>query len=96
MIDTSDFSTSMAWFLYAMCSNPEIQKRLRAEVFSLNSDSPTMDELNSLKYLDGVVRETLRLFSVVPLLQRVADQDDVIPLTKPYVDSKGVSHKEIL
>jgi hypothetical protein len=49
-----------------------------------------MDELNSLPYLDVVIRETLRVHAPVPATMRVAVQDDVVPLAKPFVDRKGV------
>ena len=54
-----------------------------------------MDELNSLPYLDAVVRETLRLHSPVPFTIRVAMQDDCLPLSEPFVDRKGVTRHEL-
>lgn len=48
-----------------------------------------MDELNSLIYLDFVVRETLRVHSPVPSTVRVATKDDMIPLSKPYTNTLG-------
>jgi len=48
-----------------------------------------MDELNSLSYLDSVVRETLRLHSPVTGTMKVAVKDDVVPLGTPFVDKKG-------
>ena len=49
-----------------------------------------MEQLNSLPYLEGVVRESLRLYSPVSFTQRVANQDLVIPLQKPFTDKHGV------
>ena len=34
-----------------------MQKKLREELWTLETDTPTMDELSSLPYLDAVVRE---------------------------------------
>jgi hypothetical protein len=53
------------------------------------TDSPSMDELSALPYLDAVVRETLRVHSPVPSTIRVAMEDDVIPLSTPFVDKNG-------
>lgn len=75
--------------LISLASYPTIQKKLRNEILSLNVDSPTMDELNSLTYLDHVVREALRFHSIVPFLERVAVQDDIIPVDTPYTDRFG-------
>ena len=48
-----------------------------------------MDELNAFPYLEAVVRETLRIYSPVSATVRIASKDDVIPLDRPYVDTKG-------
>jgi cytochrome P450 len=72
-----------------------VQRRLREELLSVPTDRPTMDILNSLPYLDAVVRETLRVHSAVPSTTRVAAQDDVIPLSTPFVDKKGRTLTEI-
>lgn len=48
----------------------------------METDTPDMDELNSLKYLDAVVRETMRLHAPVPSTTREATKDDVsLPLS---------------
>jgi hypothetical protein len=48
-----------------------------------------MDELESLTYLDYVVREVLRLHAPIPSSVRVAMKDDLLPLSKPFVDRRG-------
>ena len=47
------------------------------------------DELSALPYLDAVIREMLRIHAPVPMTARVAMKDDVIPLSKPFVDRYG-------
>ena len=54
-----------------------------------------MDELNALPYLEAVVRETMRVYAPVSGTIRVADKDDVIPLERPYVDTKGIVHDSV-
>lgn len=49
-----------------------------------------MDELNSLPYLDCVIRETLRLYPVLTATIRVAVKDDIVPLAQPVRDANGV------
>jgi cytochrome P450 len=49
-----------------------------------------MDELNSLPYLDAVIRETMRIHAPVASTFRVAMKDDVLPLQTPFVDKKGI------
>lgn len=54
-----------------------------------------MDELNGLPYLDAVVRETMRIYSVVASTIRIAEEDDIIPVSAPYTDRKGRTMHEI-
>ncbi|KAI9068653.1 cytochrome P450 [Trametes sanguinea] len=82
-------SVATTWCLYALTQAPDVQKKLRDELLTLDTDMPTMDELNSLPYLDAVVRETLRIHAPVPTTLRVAMRDDVIPVSEPFVDRFG-------
>ena len=78
-----------------MTSAPEIQAKLREELLSVDTETPSMDELMALPYLDAVVRETLRVHSPIPSIERVAMKDDVLPVEKPYTDKNGVVHNSI-
>ena len=59
----------------------EAQRKLREELLTLNTDSLTMSDLKSLKYLDMVVREALRVWSWISSSKRVAVKDVLLPLT---------------
>ncbi|KAG6838851.1 hypothetical protein C0991_007927, partial [Blastosporella zonata] len=83
-------STATTWALFALSQDTVTQRKLRGELLSVETDNPTMDELNALPYLDMVVRETLRLHAPVAETIRQATQDDIIPLNKPFIDRKGV------
>jgi len=85
----------MAWALYSLTQNKQVQTRLRQEVSEVSTDNPTIDDLNGLPYLDAVVRETLRLYPPVSGSMRAAKKDDFIPLSKPFTDRKGIAHNEI-
>lgn len=82
-------STSTAWAMYALASHLEAQAKLRAELQEIGTETPTLDMLNALPYLDHVVRETLRLYPVFSLITREASQDDAIPLGAPIRDANG-------
>lgn len=82
--------------MYALSTNPETQKALRAEINTVPTDSPTYDELNALPYLDAVVRETLRLYTPIIGTVRVPVEDSVIPFGDPIIDRNGVKHSELL
>ncbi|KAF8556684.1 cytochrome P450 [Imleria badia] len=88
-------STAVTWALYAMTQAPEVQTKLRDELLSVDTDTPSMDELMALPYLDAVLRETLRMYPPVPHTSRSAMKDDVLPVEKPYTDRYGVVHDTI-
>ncbi|KAI0373445.1 cytochrome P450 [Pilatotrama ljubarskyi] len=85
-------SNSATWALYSLSQKPDVQQKLRQELLTVQTDTPTMEELNALPYLDAVVRETLRLHSPVTMLIREAAKDDVIPLSEPITDRNGKVH----
>ncbi|KAL0070419.1 hypothetical protein AAF712_002250 [Marasmius tenuissimus] len=76
-------STATTWTLYVLSQRPDIQTKLREELLKVPTDTPTMDQLNDLPYLDAIVRETLRVHPPVPSTSREAQQDGVIPLSEP-------------
>ena len=88
-------SSATTWCLFALAQLASAQSRLREECLSLTTDSPSLDELNSLAYLDCVVKETMRVHAPVPSTNRTAVQDDEIPVDEPWVDEKGVKHHSI-
>ncbi|PVG01568.1 cytochrome P450 [Serendipita vermifera] len=82
-------ATALIWSLYSLAVHKDVQRRLRQELLTLSSDTPTMDELNSLSYFDMVIKECLRHYSPFENTLRVAQSDDVIPVEKPFYDRKG-------
>ncbi|KAI1792354.1 cytochrome P450, partial [Ganoderma leucocontextum] len=82
-------STATTWCLYALTQNSRVQQKLRDELLTVETGTPTMDELNALPYLDMVVRESLRLYPPVPTAIRVPIKDDVIPVSVPFADRHG-------
>ncbi|KAF9934596.1 hypothetical protein FBU30_001360 [Linnemannia zychae] len=78
-------SAALSWTFYQLACHPEIQTRLRDEVRQLyngKENAPSYDELNSLPYLNAVIRESLRLWSPIPLNLRVSVEDDYLPRGK--------------
>lgn len=88
-------STATTWALYALTKDKKIQDKLRGELSTVSTDNPTMEELNSLPYLDAVVRETLRVYPPVTATVRTAVEDDVLPLGNPVKDRNGKLHHDI-
>ncbi|XP_037945099.1 cytochrome P450 6g1-like [Teleopsis dalmanni] len=73
---TAGFETSsstMAFTLYELSKKPELQKRLRTEICEAliaENGKISYENIQSLKYLGMVVDEILRMYPVVPFLDR--------------------------
>ncbi|KAL0132787.1 hypothetical protein PUN28_000482 [Cardiocondyla obscurior] len=66
-------AVAITWALFLLGNNPEHQEKVHEELEEVfgNSDAPiTVKDLPQLKYLDRVIKETLRLFPSVPLIMR--------------------------
>ncbi|KAF7358404.1 hypothetical protein MVEN_00890600 [Mycena venus] len=88
-------TTGTTWALFALTQNIPAQTRLRVELLGVDTEAPTMDELNALPYLDCVVREALRVYPPVVSTGRVAMRDDVVPLDRPWTDVNGIVHETL-
>lgn len=73
-------ATAITWALYSLALNPDIQNKLRNELFSLDSGAPSVEEIKTLTYLDYIVKETLRIHPPIANVGRVAANDDLVPL----------------
>ncbi|KII91513.1 hypothetical protein PLICRDRAFT_105725 [Plicaturopsis crispa FD-325 SS-3] len=88
-------SSAVTWSLFQLAQSPDVQAKLRAELRSVDTETPDMDELSALPYLDKVVREVMRVHAPIAHGGRTAMRDDVIPLAQPFVDRNGVERYEI-
>ncbi|XP_077980629.1 cytochrome P450 4V2-like [Glandiceps talaboti] len=71
-------AAAAVWASYMIATHPDVQDRLHQEMDTIFGDSDrsvTMDDLKEMKYLDCVVKETLRLYPSVPIFARTLDCD---------------------
>ena len=71
----------LTWTMHELSDNLEATEKVRTEsdaVFGrLKKDAlPTRESLDTLDYSLAALKETLRLYSVVPVVTRVAEEDD--------------------
>ncbi|KAK7043264.1 hypothetical protein VNI00_008618 [Paramarasmius palmivorus] len=97
-------ANSISWTLLELSRHPEMQNRLREEIFAKKRELAAKgdttgnfvaDDFDTLPYLNAVLKESLRYHSVAPQIQRMANVDDVIPLSEPILTSDGQYISEV-
>ncbi|PSN54065.1 Cytochrome P450 4C1 [Blattella germanica] len=71
-------SAGMCWALFLLGLHPEIQEKAYEEqenIFQGSDRSATMKDLNEMKYLERVIKETLRIYPSVPTISRKLNTD---------------------
>lgn len=72
-------ASGLCWTMYLLDQHPGVRDRVYEEVDRvLGSREPTADDLPKLEYTDRVIAESLRLYSPIHSLSRVALEDDTI------------------
>ncbi|XP_062383345.1 cytochrome P450 27C1 isoform X2 [Sardina pilchardus] len=75
-VDTTSFTLS--WATYLLARHPQVQQQIFAEVRQTLGDRiPTANDVPNLPLVRGLVKETLRLFPVLPGNGRIT-QDDLV------------------
>lgn len=79
MFEGHDTTTaSIFWTLFMLGHNAKIQDNVYKElqtIFGKNRRSTTMKDLSEMKYLEQVIKESLRLYPSVPFIMRHVNED---------------------
>ena len=83
-------SVCLSWTLYELAKNPLIQAKLRAEINTLlhEGNELTWDTVEELKYLENVIKESLRLHPPAYVTGRTPVSDEIVG---GYLIPKGVN-----
>ncbi|KAL3256876.1 hypothetical protein ABHI18_007262 [Aspergillus niger] len=81
LLTGGDTTASLLSNLFSMLArHPTVWQKLQAEISStLQGRQPTYEELPRLQYLRYCINEALRLMPAIPLVDRVAKRDTVLP-----------------
>ena len=72
-------ATALCWAFERILSTPRVHERLVQEIDSASTDGvPRLEQVVRLEYLDAVLRETLRLRPIIPLVGRVLTEPATI------------------
>ncbi|KAJ6614603.1 cytochrome P450 [Mycena sp. CBHHK59/15] len=91
MVGHETTAGSLTFTLWELARQPALQDRLREEILSHGRDL-SYESIQKLEFLDAVVKEGLRLHPASPQTERLALQDDVVPLSNP-VDGIGAAFR---
>ncbi|KAK7864374.1 hypothetical protein R5R35_010972 [Gryllus longicercus] len=71
-------SASLCWTLLLLGNHPEVQERAfeeQAAIFGDSTRQPSIADLAQMKYLERVIKESLRLYPSVPIIVRLLTED---------------------
>lgn len=79
-------STTLSFSAHELAVNPDVQAKLRREIddtLKETNDQVTLDTINKLKYLDAVIKETIRMYPPNSFTERVCVKDYELPPALP-------------
>jgi cytochrome P450 len=80
MAGADSTSTAFTWFIHLMSKNPRVQEKIKAELIENNiTDRFTLDQIDSLVYLDCVIKEVFRYCPPASGTIRTLITDDILP-----------------
>ena len=86
-------ANSITWWLYELARHTDWQTRVRDEIRAVRSkrgdDDFSVGDLEGMSVMQATLREAMRIHPIVWLLNRMAGQDDVIPLSRPILTESG-------
>ncbi|KAJ7841213.1 cytochrome P450 [Mycena olivaceomarginata] len=82
-------SNTLAFGLLELARHPEFQEQLRAEIHASRATASSAISYDTMPLLNAFVKETLRVYPVGPIQERIATQDMVIPLADEITTTAG-------
>jgi cytochrome P450 len=78
-------STALSWFIHLMSKHPRVQMKIKKELAEHNLHQISAEQLDSLVYLDCVLRELFRFAPPLHSSLRTLTVDDQLPASGVYL-----------
>lgn len=78
-------ANALTWSVFRLCCHPEIQQRIREEIFYVIPDATdrrkamSYEAVQKMRFLEAFCMEVLRLHPSVPKEGKIAQRDDTLP-----------------
>ncbi|EGN99132.1 hypothetical protein SERLA73DRAFT_73689 [Serpula lacrymans var. lacrymans S7.3] len=89
-------ANTLTWTLYELSKRPEDQRKIRDEIAAVRKEIKARgdedfvpSDFDSMPFMNAVIKESLRLHPIAPMLFREAADEDVIPLSEPIETVSG-------
>ncbi|KAK7013425.1 cytochrome P450 [Favolaschia claudopus] len=82
-------ANSLAFGMLELAQRPELEARLREEIYTTLSTAGSSDQYDNMPLLNAFIKETLRMYPAAALSEHVALEDSVIPLATPITTRSG-------
>ncbi|CAG8463894.1 11909_t:CDS:2, partial [Dentiscutata heterogama] len=86
---------ALSWMMYSIMANQSVETLLLQEIDSLLSGEtliPSYDDIKLFKYTTATFYETLRLYPIVPVNERICVKDNVLPNNIPVFVGEYVEY----
>ncbi|KAJ7190798.1 cytochrome P450, partial [Mycena pura] len=81
--------------LIELAKNPQLQESLRTEIHAAIGTDHKNVPYDSMPLLNAFIKESLRVYPAIPLNDRIASEDTVIPLSQSIATTTGERMKQI-
>ncbi|KAJ7054219.1 cytochrome P450 [Mycena amicta] len=77
--------STLGWLLYKLAEMQEFQTALREEI----NQAGAYIDYDNMPLLNAIINEVLRIYPALPMAERVAAEDCVLPLSQPIITTTG-------